>query len=76
VRCCKGKTALVTGANSGIGFETSRKLAENGARVLMVARDGAAGQLAAAKIQEQVMGMMTSGKIDCVVLPCMTRIAG
>ena len=31
----KGKTALVTGAASGIGFQTSIRLAEEGARVMM-----------------------------------------
>ena len=33
-----GKTALVTGVNSGIGYETMRVLALRGARVLGTAR--------------------------------------
>jgi len=33
-----GKVVLVTGASSGIGLESSRKFAANGARVVMVAR--------------------------------------
>ncbi len=33
-----GKTAFVTGANTGIGFHTARVLAERGARVLMGCR--------------------------------------
>ena len=34
----QGKTVMVTGASSGIGLETARKFAANGARVLLVAR--------------------------------------
>ena len=34
-----GKTAFVTGANTGIGFDTARVLAEKGARVLLGCRD-------------------------------------
>lgn len=33
------KVAIVTGANTGIGFETARELAERGAKVYMACRD-------------------------------------
>ena len=34
----KGKTVLVTGSSSGIGFETAKALAQQGAEVILVAR--------------------------------------
>ncbi|MBT09218.1 MAG: oxidoreductase, partial [Gammaproteobacteria bacterium] len=34
----KGKTAFVTGANTGIGYDTARVLAERGAKVLLGCR--------------------------------------
>jgi NAD(P)-dependent dehydrogenase (short-subunit alcohol dehydrogenase family) len=45
-----GRTAVVTGANSGLGLETARMLAEAGARVLMACRNLAKAEGAAARV--------------------------
>ncbi len=45
------RTALVTGANRGIGLETSRQLGRLGMRVLLTARDRAAGERAARELR-------------------------
>ena len=39
VRTCRGRVALVTGANSGIGFRTAEAFAAHGARVVLACRD-------------------------------------
>lgn len=46
-----GRTAVVTGANSGIGFETARMLAQRGARVVLACRDAAKGEAAVQRIR-------------------------
>ena len=48
-----GKTAIVTGAGGGIGFEAARALAWLGARVIIAEIDAPAGQAAAASINSQ-----------------------
>ncbi len=47
-----GKTVVVTGGSAGLGVETIRVLAKQGARVVSVVRDTAKGEAALSKIRE------------------------
>ena len=49
-----GRTSIVTGANSGLGFHTTRGLAGHGAAVTMAVRDTAKGETAAAQIRAEL----------------------
>jgi NAD(P)-dependent dehydrogenase (short-subunit alcohol dehydrogenase family) len=46
----QGRLAIVTGANSGIGYQTARYLARSGAEVLLACRNAEKGEAARAKI--------------------------
>jgi len=48
-----GRRAVVTGANSGLGYETALALAAHGAQVTMAVRDTAKGDAAAQQIRAQ-----------------------
>ena len=50
----RGRIAVVTGANSGLGFEASRELARRGARVVMAVRNTEKGQAALERIKADV----------------------
>lgn len=50
----KGKTALVTGANSGLGFSTARALAARGAQVILGCRDARKAETAMTAIRTSV----------------------
>lgn len=49
-----GRTALVTGANGGLGLETARELARQGARVIMAARNQEKARAAEADIRAEL----------------------
>ncbi|MDP9056759.1 MAG: oxidoreductase [Pseudomonadota bacterium] len=59
-----GKCFIVTGANTGIGFEAAKVLAARQARVLLACRDEAKAQTAMARIRAEVPGA------DLAFLPC------
>lgn len=55
--CLRGKTFLITGANSGIGLETARALVKRKARVIFACRDLDAAKKVIAEIRrEQPLG--------------------
>jgi NAD(P)-dependent dehydrogenase (short-subunit alcohol dehydrogenase family) len=46
----KGRVAVITGANTGLGFDTAKVLAERGATVVLAVRDVEKGKRAAARL--------------------------
>ncbi len=51
-----GRTAVVTGANSGLGFHAALQLAKHGATVVLACRDTGKGQRAAEQIRAVASG--------------------
>jgi NAD(P)-dependent dehydrogenase (short-subunit alcohol dehydrogenase family) len=51
-----GKTALVTGANSGIGYQAALVLARHGAHVLLACRNAAKGLAALERLKREAPG--------------------
>ncbi len=57
------KIALVTGANRGIGFETSKQLSQLGLKVILTARDNLKGEYATKELTDQGLDVI-SYKLD------------
>jgi carbonyl reductase 1 len=58
------RTALITGANRGIGQQVARALAEGGWDVLAGARDRQRGEAAAARLRKDTGGRLKAVEID------------
>jgi NAD(P)-dependent dehydrogenase (short-subunit alcohol dehydrogenase family) len=50
-----GKTAIVTGANSGLGYQTAKALADKGAHVILACRDTGRSEEALARLRKEVV---------------------
>lgn len=59
-----GRVAIVTGGNSGIGYETVKALAEKGAHVVVAARSAERGQSAVDRVKREVSGAV----VDLMIL--------
>lgn len=71
-----GKTVIVTGANSGIGFETTAELAGHGAIVVMACRNPEKASNAADRIRErQPRGTLDVMQLDVSDLDSVTAFA-
>ncbi|KAI9920651.1 hypothetical protein PsorP6_001054 [Peronosclerospora sorghi] len=58
----QGKVAIVTGANSGIGFVTARELARHGAHVILACRNRERGLKAQADIEASIASSPEGGR--------------
>jgi NAD(P)-dependent dehydrogenase (short-subunit alcohol dehydrogenase family) len=73
----RGRLAVVTGANTGLGFETARVLAARGASVVLAVRDTDKGKAAAARIAGTAPGAnVTVQPLDLASLDSIRAAAG
>jgi NAD(P)-dependent dehydrogenase (short-subunit alcohol dehydrogenase family) len=72
----KGKTAVVTGANSGLGFHTALQLCRAGAHVVVTARDKGKGAAAIRRLRAEVPGADAEfGVLDLADLSSVRRFS-
>lgn len=69
-----GRTAVVTGGASGIGFATARRFAEAGARVVIVGRDEDAGRRAAERLAPVPNGAHAFVRLDLADLEAVSQV--
>jgi NAD(P)-dependent dehydrogenase (short-subunit alcohol dehydrogenase family) len=71
-----GRIAVVTGANSGIGYVTARELARKGARVVLACRSEARGTEAGDRLAAEVPGAeLEFARLDLADLACLREFA-
>ena len=69
------RTALITGANRGIGQQVARVLASDGWDVLVGSRDKAKGESAAARLRKDTGGRLKAVELDVTSDESVTRAA-
>jgi NAD(P)-dependent dehydrogenase (short-subunit alcohol dehydrogenase family) len=72
-----GRTAVITGGNSGIGYEAARYLAGRGASVVLACRDAGRAKAAADRLAGQVSGArLDTLELDLASLESVREAAG
>src|SRR5271156_2517956 len=66
-----GRTAIITGANSGLGAVTARELARNGAKIIMAVRNTNKGEAA----KQQMSGDIEVRQLDLQDLSSVRQFA-
>lgn len=73
----RGRVAVVTGANSGLGLVTATELAKHGAKVVLAVRNTDAGEKAAAGIRKSAPGAeLEVRRLDLASLDSVRTFAG
>jgi NAD(P)-dependent dehydrogenase (short-subunit alcohol dehydrogenase family) len=71
-----GRVAVVTGANSGLGYVTARELARKGARVVLACRSEARGRAAVGRLRGEAPGAYAElGRLDLAELASVREFA-
>ena len=71
-----GRVVVVTGSNTGIGFETARALTERGAHVVLACRSEERGSAAVARIQAlNPSGTCAMERVDLADVESMAQFA-
>lgn len=70
-----GRTAIVTGANSGLGAVTARELARNGARIILAVRNIQKGEAAAQQMTGYETGQVEVRQLDLQDLSSVRQFA-
>ena len=76
-----GRSVIITGANSGLGFETAKALAHKGASLTLAVRDRSKGDHAAAAIggdtTTEILDLadLDSVRLNRITLPSLSRRA-
>lgn len=71
----RGRVALVTGANSGLGLETARALANRGATVLLACRQTERADAARAQLEVEANGLLEVLPLDLADLASVAAAA-
>ncbi len=71
-----GKTVIITGANSGIGYYAALELAKAGAEVTLACRSAAKGEAAVAKVNAAAPGRAVFLPLDLADLASVRAFAG